>query len=98
MSAIEATYPRDYLYAEIFAEPINAAVSVEAETAGGEKFSSDAGIAALRVSRKGYARIALRLAPDAGSNFPSSVGVGCYPISNDDSAKNGACQMSVSSN
>ncbi len=84
--------PRDYIYAEIFSEPKNAAINVEAETSGDGKFSSDAGIAALRVNRKGYVRIAMRLPRETFSDFPPSVIVGCYPVSNDDSAQNGACQ------
>ena len=84
--------PRDYVYAEIYSEPENAAINVEAETSGGEKFSSDARIAALRVNRKGYVRIAMRLPRTKTADFPSSVIVGCYPISNDAAAQNGACQ------
>jgi len=84
--------PRDYIYAEIYSEPENAAINVEAETFGGEKFSSDAGIASLRVSRKGYVRIAMRLPRMKTADFPSSVIVGCYPVSNDAAARNGACQ------
>jgi len=84
--------PRDYIYAEIYSEPENAAINVEAETFGGEKFSSDAGIASLRVNRKGYVRIAMRLPRTKTADFPSSVIVGCYPISNDAAAQNGACQ------
>jgi len=84
--------PRDYIYAEIYSEPKNAAVNVEAETSGSEKFSSDAGIAALRVSRKGYVRIAMRLPRETFSDFPPSLIIGCYPVSNDDSPVNGACQ------
>ncbi|MDQ3130681.1 MAG: hypothetical protein M3Q99_07965 [Acidobacteriota bacterium] len=84
--------PRDYIYAEIYSEPENAAINVEAETFGGEKFSSDAGIASLRVSRKGYVRIAMRLPRTKTADFPSSVIVGCYPVSNEAAAHNGACQ------
>jgi hypothetical protein len=80
--------PRDYLYAEIYGEPTNAAVNIEVETSGKEKFSSDAGIAALRVNRKGYLRVALRLPRKTVSEFPPSVIVGCHPISSNDSPGN----------
>lgn len=81
--------PRDYLYAEIYMEAENAAIALESETNGGEKFLSDAGVAALRVSRHGYMRIALHLPPKTNSEFPTSITVACYPISNQ---TGGACQ------
>ncbi len=84
--------PRDYVYAEIYSEPTNAAINAEVKTSdGATKFSSDAGIAPLRVSRKGYVRIAMRLPRNAVSDFPTSVTIGCYPVTNDASAQNGAC-------
>ncbi|MBA3600212.1 MAG: hypothetical protein H0W45_03085 [Acidobacteria bacterium] len=84
--------PRDYLYAEIYSEPKAAAIALEAETVSGEKFSSDAGIAALRVSRNGFLRIALRLPKDsAAANFPRAVSIGCYAVP-DNSAAESVCQ------
>ncbi len=70
--------PRNYLYAEIYSEPKAAAISLEAETSGGEKFSSDSGNAALRVSRNGFVRITMRLPKDSAANFPAAVTVACY--------------------
>ena len=84
--------PRDYLYAEIYSEPKAAAIALEAETAAGEKFSSDAGIAALRVSRSGYLRIAMRLPKNSAADFPKAVSIGCYAVS-DDSASESVCQI-----
>ncbi len=81
--------PRDYLYVEIYSEPRTAAIAVEAETSDGEKSSSDAGNAALRVSRNGFVRIAMLLPQKTASDFPPTVTVGCYPVSNDAS---GGCQ------
>jgi hypothetical protein len=83
--------PRDYLYAEIYSEPKAAAIALEAESSGGEKFSSDAGIAALRVSRNGFVRIAMRLPKKSAADFPKAVGIGCYAVS-DNSASESVCQ------
>ena len=83
--------PRDYLYAEIYSEPKAAAIALEAENSGGEKFSSDAGIAALRVSRNGFVRIAMRLPKKSAADFPKAVGIGCYAVS-DNSASESVCQ------
>jgi len=84
--------PRDYLYAEIYSEPKGAAIALEAETSSGEKFSSDSGYAALRVSRDGYVRIAMRLPKDSAANFPAAFAVACYAVSNDGSVRDGSCQ------
>jgi len=84
--------PRDYLYAEIYSEPKAAAIALEAETSGGEKFSSDSGNAALRVSRDGFVRIAMRLPKNSAANFPAAVTVACYTASNDKPPRNGSCQ------
>ena len=83
--------PRDYLYAEIYSEPENAAINVESETSSGEKFTSDAGNAALRVSRSGYLRIAMRLPKNSAADFPKAVSIGCYAVSNN-SASESVCQ------
>ncbi len=83
--------PRDYLYAEIYSEPKAAAIALEAGNSGGEKFSSDAGNIALRVSRNGYLRIAMRLPKDSAADFPKVVGIGCYAVS-DNSASESVCQ------
>ncbi len=83
--------PRDYLYAEIYSEPQAAAIALEAENSPGEKVSSDAGNAALRVSRSGFVRIAMRLPKDSAADFPKAVGIGCYAVS-DDSASESVCQ------
>lgn len=82
--------PRDYLYAEIYSEPKAAAIALEAENSGGEKFSSDAGNAALRVNRNGYVRIAMRFPKDA-SDFPKAIRIGCYAVSGN-SALESVCQ------
>ncbi|MGI8640886.1 MAG: hypothetical protein ACR2MG_13200 [Pyrinomonadaceae bacterium] len=83
--------PRDYLYAEIYSEPKTAAIALEAENSGGEKFSSDAGIAALRVSRNGFLRIAMRLPKNSAADFPKALSIGCYAVS-DNSAPESVCQ------
>ena len=83
--------PRDYLYAEIYSEPRAAAIALEAETVGGEKFSSDLGNAALRISRSGYIRIAMRLPKESAANFPKAVGIGCYAVAGN-SASESVCQ------
>ncbi len=70
--------PREYLYAEIYGEPENAAINVEAETAAGEKFTSDGGNKSLRVGRPGFARIALRTPQNRAGQFPKTVNIGCY--------------------
>jgi len=84
--------PRDYLYAEIYSELKAAAIALEAEKSGGEKFSSDAGIAALRVNRSGFVRIAMRLPKDSAANFPAAVTVACYTAATDRTARDGSCQ------
>ncbi|MBA3692107.1 MAG: hypothetical protein H0W77_01515 [Acidobacteria bacterium] len=84
--------PRDYLYAEIYSEPKAAAIALEAESFSGEKFSSDLGNAALRVSRNGFVRIAMRFPKDSMANFPAAVTVACYAASNDGSTRDGSCQ------
>ncbi|MGI9035841.1 MAG: hypothetical protein ACR2GD_07350 [Pyrinomonadaceae bacterium] len=83
--------PREYLYAEIYSEPEDAAINVEAETAGGEKFTSDGENKFLRVSRPGFVRIALRVPQNRAADFPEKVSVGCYAVSND-SASKGVCR------
>jgi len=84
--------PRDYLYAEIYSEPKATAIALEAKTSGGEKFSSDLGNAALRVSRNGFVRIAMRLPKDSAANFPAAVTVACYTASNEGSTRDGSCR------
>jgi len=84
--------PRDYVYAEIYSEPKEAAIALEAETSGGEKFSSDLGNAALRVSRNGFVRIAMRLPKDSAADFPAAVTVACYAAPNYGSTRDGSCQ------
>lgn len=83
--------PRDYLYAEIYSEPKAAAIALEAENSGGEKFSSDAGVESLRVNRPGFVRIALRVPQNRVVGFPKSVSVGCYAVSNNPNSE-GVCQ------
>jgi len=83
---------RDYLYAEIYSEPKAAAIALEAKNSTGEKFSSDTGVAQLRVSRNGYLRIAMRFPKDSAADFPKAVGVGCYAVS-DNSAPESVCQI-----
>ncbi|MBA2493447.1 MAG: hypothetical protein H0V31_01970 [Acidobacteria bacterium] len=73
--------PRNYLYAEIYSEPENTAINVEAETFDTQKFSSDAGNAALRVNRTGYVRVALRVPQNLATDFPKAVSIGCYATS-----------------
>ncbi|CAN5764519.1 hypothetical protein BH24ACI1_BH24ACI1_03280 [soil metagenome] len=82
----------DYLYAEIYSEPKATAIALEAKTSGGEKFSSDLGNAALRVSRNGFVRIAMRLPKDSAANFPAAVTVACYTASNEGSTRDGSCR------
>lgn len=72
--------PRDYLYAEIYSEPKNAAIALEAEMPDGKTVSSDAGNSLLRVNRRGYVRIALRLPPDFSGKMPT-LAIGCYTAS-----------------
>ncbi|MFV0387252.1 MAG: hypothetical protein ACK5NT_00735 [Pyrinomonadaceae bacterium] len=57
--------PRDYIYAEIYAEPENAAISLKAVAANKMTFTSDARNKNLRVDRKGYSRIAIYLPRNA---------------------------------
>ncbi len=83
--------PRDYLYAEIYSEPKAAAIAIEAVNSGGEKFSSDAGNAALRVSRDRYVRIAMRFPKESAANFPKAIRIGCYAVS-DNPASESVCQ------
>jgi hypothetical protein len=83
--------PRNYLYAEIYSEPENAAINVEVETSGGEKFSSDGGNKSLRVSRNGYARIALRTPQSRAGMFPKTIKIGCYATA-ENSASDGVCR------
>lgn len=75
--------PRNYLYAEIYAELQNAAISVEAEMPDGTRISSDDGNESLRVNRSGYVRIALRLPPEFSKKKSplSSLAVRCHKIS-----------------
>lgn len=84
--------PRDYLYAEIYGEPENAAVNVEARISETEKYSSDAGFEQLRVNRPGYVRIALRLPPERAAEFPATISVGCYAHSGKSAATKSACR------
>ncbi len=69
----------------------NAAINVEAETADGEEFTSDGGNKFLRVSRNGYMRIALHTPRKRAGQFPKTVKIGCYAVSND-SASESVCQ------
>ena len=65
---------RDYLYAEIYSAPENAAISFEVKTPDGKVISSDSGSNLLRVNRPGYVRIALRLPPELkNSPLPFAV-------------------------
>lgn len=83
--------PREYLYAEIYSEPENAAINVEAETAAGEKFASDGDNKFLRVSRPGFVRIALRVPQNGAGKFPKTVTIGCYATA-ENSASESACR------
>ncbi|HXG83480.1 MAG TPA: hypothetical protein VNI84_05565 [Pyrinomonadaceae bacterium] len=83
--------PREYLYAEIYSEPENAAINVEAKTADGEKFTSDGGNKSLRVGRPGFARIALRAPQNRLGKFPKTVNISCYATV-ESSASESACR------
>jgi hypothetical protein len=83
--------PRDYLYAEIYSEPENAAINIETETIGGENFTSDGGNKSLRVNRRGFARIALRAPQNRAGMFPKTIKIGCYATA-ENSASDGVCR------
>lgn len=85
--------PRDYLYAEIFVEELRgAAIAVEAETPDGMRISSDDGVESLRVNRRGYVRIALRLPPEFSKKSPLALAVRCHKISTAAADQESVCQ------
>lgn len=69
---------RDYLYAEVYSEPQNAAIAIETKV-DGKVLSSDDGRELLRVNRTGFLRIALRMPREMRGKFPSEMAIGCYP-------------------
>ena len=73
--------PRDYLYAEIYSELTNAAIALEAEMPDGKTISSDAGNKLLRVNRRGFVRIALRLPPEFSKSTPTKFAIRCDAVS-----------------
>lgn len=77
---------REYLYAEVYTEPENAAVAFEIKTPDGKIFSSDSGIAALRVNRPGYVRIALRVPVVFTESRKFTAAVRCYSLSTEKEA------------
>lgn len=71
---------REYLYAEIYSEPENAAITFDVETPDGKIISSDSGNKTLRVNRPGYVRIALRLPTDLKNTKKLNASVRCHSI------------------
>jgi hypothetical protein len=81
--------PREYIYAEIYNEPQDAAVAFEVFTSDGKKFSSDRENESLRVSRPGYFRIALHLPKDIEERSIKSYEITCSAT---DPVKKGECR------
>lgn len=81
--------PRDYVYAEIYSEPENAAIALEAAMPDGKTISSDANNKSLRVNRNGFVRIALRLPPEFSKSSPPALSIRCYAA---DAGGEGLCR------
>lgn len=71
---------REYVYAEIYSEPENAAIAFEVKTGDGKTFASDSGNSSLRVNRPGYVRIALRLPPGIKKSEKITASVRCHAL------------------
>lgn len=70
--------PRQYLYAEVYSEPKDSAIALEARTTSGQVISSDLGDARLRVDRNGFVRIALEMPAGKPSSDIESFSIRCY--------------------
>jgi len=70
--------PRNYLYAEVYNEPKDAAVAVEAKLTNGETIVSDLGVPQMRVDRPGYARIAFELPAKKAFDDIESFSIWCH--------------------
>ncbi|HEV8592014.1 MAG TPA: hypothetical protein VGQ55_07925 [Pyrinomonadaceae bacterium] len=70
--------PRNYLYAEVYNESKNSAITVEAEMKGGETVSSDLGVPQMRVDRSGYSRIAIELPTKKKFDDIESFSIWCH--------------------
>lgn len=77
---------REYVYAEIYSTPENAAIAFEIKTPDGKNVSSDAGNKGLRVNRPGYVRIALRLPTEFKNADNLVASVRCHAIAADKEA------------
>jgi hypothetical protein len=81
---------RDYVFAEIYNEPNQAAISLETQTPDGKFYSSDFGNKLLRVDRRGYSRIALLFPQNARPNSPLKISVVCH--AKEANSQTGDCQ------
>lgn len=88
MNANTIADPRDYVYAEVYNEPTEAAVSLAA-SAKDRQFSSDGGQRLLRVDRGGFVRIAFLLPRE---NRKSAVDFSLLCHAKSEASRSGKCR------
>lgn len=81
---------RDYLFAEVYNEPSDTSISVEAKSTNGTIYLSDNGNKFLRVDRTGFSRIALYFPRNVRRDSKITLSLICH--SKDSAHQAGVCQ------